>query len=581
MLSNPWDKKIELVVPRWPKRMKEIWFFDASLRIPQIVPSLHLFHASVKTENLSTHMPNLITADSPHIGPAWRSVENSTPPSLPRPRFYTDVKFNLERIDPPPPVLDPLMSWAMDAHWSMGGLSFKRHRLQGRIEGKVERLRTQREQISTKSASDSPAVGSGKKGGTSRVRKSPSPPPPPVALKRRRVVGLIDEEDDEEEVVAPPKRGPVRKLGDDFERVARESGIGAASGGEAGGAVAGRTRSKRVEMGAGADEGKMKKKKKLVKGGRRIGAAVVAATTGKRSSPRLAKSATQEASVRIWWILSFVKQVVGRVEEGPDVLKPEAADLVAAKWCLEQVLLSTVDSLGSGSLRGVGNMGSELEEDFKNFSLSAKEEGGIEIEEDDIRTRMKECSLSLMGSLFGEKRASFLGLKNTLQNIWLTKKPFFSRMVGSNKYQFIFQTTEDRKKVLEGKAWTFDGQYLLLKEWSEENNGYTEEEHKVELWVQIHDLPLHWVTEEVGMKVGKLFGKVVDVVVPEMGGVGGRMVKILVELNLNEPILRGTHLKMGGESKWVSFKYENLQNFCYYCGGLDTQIDRVARKKRI
>ncbi|CAA0830121.1 Unknown protein [Striga hermonthica] len=139
-------------------------------------------------------------------------------------------------------------------------------------------------------------------------------------------------------------------------------------------------------------------------------------------------------------------------------------------------------------------MGSELEEDFKNFNLSAKEEDGIEIAEDDIKARMKECALSLMGSLFGEKRASFMGLKNTMQNIWLTKNPFFSRMVGSNEYQFIFQTEEDRKKVLEGKAWTFDGQYLLLKEWSAENNDYTEEEHKIELWVQIRDLPLHWVT---------------------------------------------------------------------------------------
>ncbi|KAL0443974.1 UNVERIFIED_CONTAM: hypothetical protein Slati_2120100 [Sesamum latifolium] len=56
--------------------------------------------------------------------------------SLPRPRFYTDVKLNDERVDPPLPVMDPLMAWAQEAHWSMGGLSFKRHRLQGRIEAK-------------------------------------------------------------------------------------------------------------------------------------------------------------------------------------------------------------------------------------------------------------------------------------------------------------------------------------------------------------------------------------------------------------------------------------------------------------
>ncbi|XP_057790483.1 uncharacterized protein LOC131007594 [Salvia miltiorrhiza] len=67
--------------------------------------------------------------------------------SLPRPRFYTDVKFNEERVDPSPSVTDPLMAWAEEAHWSMGGLNVKRHRLQGRIEGNVERLRVQREQI--------------------------------------------------------------------------------------------------------------------------------------------------------------------------------------------------------------------------------------------------------------------------------------------------------------------------------------------------------------------------------------------------------------------------------------------------
>ncbi|KAG6429625.1 hypothetical protein SASPL_107677 [Salvia splendens] len=82
--------------------------------------------------------------------------------SLPRPRFYTDVKLNSERVDPPPSVTDPLMSWAQEAHWSMGGLNVKRH--------------------------------------------------------------------------------PVRKLGDDFERVTRESGMASSSGGEIGGGAAARTR---------------------------------------------------------------------------------------------------------------------------------------------------------------------------------------------------------------------------------------------------------------------------------------------------------------------------------------------------
>ncbi|XP_073308703.1 uncharacterized protein [Primulina huaijiensis] len=212
--------------------------------------------------------------------------------SLPRPWIYTDVKLNDERVDPPLPVMDPLISWANEAHWSMGGLSFKRHRLQGRIEGNVNKLRVQLEKELFKKSENQkkPIKGSAySERRFSETSETPSPPPAPVAIKRRRVVGLVEEE----EVHTGTKRGPVRKLGDDFERVARESGMpakGADNNGDGSGAVAGRTRSKRNGADVVVDEVTIKKgKKKLFKGGRRIGAAVLTAVAGLRTSPRLAK----------------------------------------------------------------------------------------------------------------------------------------------------------------------------------------------------------------------------------------------------------------------------------------------------
>lgn len=214
--------------------------------------------------------------------------------SLPRPRFYTDVKLNDERVDPPATVMDPLISWAEEAHWSMGGLSFKRHRLQGRIEGNVIKLRAQREMSFKKSHNS--AVSHPEKSKNGRT-PSPSPPPAPVANKRRRVVGLVDEDEGEKEEGYGSgreiKRGAVRKLGDDFERVARESGMRSKKASPAkkvtvggGEVLTAMTRSKKKEV---MNEEKAKKGKKLGKGGKSVGAAVVtAATSGLRSSPRLA-----------------------------------------------------------------------------------------------------------------------------------------------------------------------------------------------------------------------------------------------------------------------------------------------------
>ncbi|WZY69876.1 hypothetical protein YC2023_002116 [Brassica napus] len=121
---------------------------------------------------------------------------------LPRPRFFDNPKFNSHRVDPPLSVLDPLLSWAREAHWSMGGLNFTRLRLQGRIEGNVDKLRAQLEKSSPLE----------KRSGFD------SPPAAPVAVKRRRYIDLNDEE--EEEICLASIR---RKLSDDFDRVAGES----------------------------------------------------------------------------------------------------------------------------------------------------------------------------------------------------------------------------------------------------------------------------------------------------------------------------------------------------------------------
>ncbi|XP_028761695.1 uncharacterized protein LOC114720232 [Neltuma alba] len=158
--------------------------------------------------------------------------------SLPRPRIYDDVKFNDHRVDPPVSVADPLMSWAHEAHWSMGGISFKRLRLQGKIEGNVNKLRAEREKLFKKlnrsPVAASVPVGSKGENVAGSKRASPvSPPPAPLAAKRRRFLSMIEESNEEEEespeeeevetVNRKVRRRLVKKLGDDFDKVALAS----------------------------------------------------------------------------------------------------------------------------------------------------------------------------------------------------------------------------------------------------------------------------------------------------------------------------------------------------------------------
>ncbi|CAK9157392.1 unnamed protein product [Ilex paraguariensis] len=237
--------------------------------------------------------------------------------SLPRPRIYTDVKFNDDRVDPPVSVLDPLISWAHEAHWSMGGLSFKRLRLQGRIEGSIKKLRAEREKFLKKrkhsETTDRQIGKSSAKDSESNKSSSPSPPPAPIAVKRRRFMALLDEEDDNEGKemmksgdnggglgVRVVKRRLTRKLGDDFDRVAMESGIGEKRGSPVKGSsgwsevVGSRTRGRRSEEGGGSEVVKVVEKlNELKSNGKKLKGNVKGKGSsekgGTRTSPRLAR----------------------------------------------------------------------------------------------------------------------------------------------------------------------------------------------------------------------------------------------------------------------------------------------------
>uniref|UniRef100_A0A453QG72 Uncharacterized protein n=1 Tax=Aegilops tauschii subsp. strangulata TaxID=200361 RepID=A0A453QG72_AEGTS len=158
---------------------------------------------------------------------------------LPRPRVFPG-----DRVDPPAPVTDALLCWARDAHWSMGGLGAKRLRLQGRIEGNLVKLRRTARRDARVSANSAKAA-------KSKVRAAGHGPAPATlddalgsddddsedeaevaaqekAMRREVVDDDEDSESSESEgegvplvtIAAAAKRKRVRKLSDEFDRIA-------------------------------------------------------------------------------------------------------------------------------------------------------------------------------------------------------------------------------------------------------------------------------------------------------------------------------------------------------------------------
>lgn len=105
---------------------------------------------------------------------------------------------------------------------------------------------------------------------------------------------------------------------------------------------------------------------------------------------------------------------------------------------------------------------------LQKFNLQGEEDSGFHLEVGDVKTSQEECQRSLLGKIYGNKVANFTGLKNTLSVMWSFVKPFKIRELGVNFYQFTFDSQQDMIKILHGKAWTFDSQFLVLKPWCDD-----------------------------------------------------------------------------------------------------------------
>lgn len=69
------------------------------------------------------------------------------------------------------------------------------------------------------------------------------------------------------------------------------------------------------------------------------------------------------------------------------------------------------------------------------------------------------------------------------------------------------------------------------------------------MWVQVRGLPNHWMAREVGWKIGKLFPHCLNVIIPKNGSKNGLLMKLLVEVDLEKPLLRGPKLKFDNKSE--------------------------------
>ncbi|XP_050207941.1 uncharacterized protein LOC126657315 [Mercurialis annua] len=189
----------------------------------------------------------------------------------------------------------------------------------------------------------------------------------------------------------------------------------------------------------------------------------------------------------------------------------------------------------------------------------------------------EKAELSLVGKLLTRKPYNLNHLKNAMLSAWKLTKGVIIRDVGDELFVCEFFSKNDRCRIMADGPWNFDKQLILLEPMSGNMQPNNMTLKLCQVWVRIYNLPMNCRGKAAISKIGTKVGRVLEVDGDK--GDSNRYERVRVQLDVSKPIIRGTKvINPLGDICWIPFKYERIQNFCYWCGLLDHLVADCEEK---
>ena len=212
-------------------------------------------------------------------------------------------------------------------------------------------------------------------------------------------------------------------------------------------------------------------------------------------------------------------------------------------------------------------MDEDVVDQMTSLKLMAEEEEDIQVSEEGPVDELEGCVLSLIGKFLTCKPYNRKATKNTLRRAWGLEEGLQISEVGSNLFQFKFQSEYELNRILKGGPCTFDNQLLMLTRWKAGMSANNVALEHASLWIQIWRVPFDMMSPEVASEVGNKIGVVEDVERRWKTDDQKFFLRVRVALSISKPMQRGGFLLgSDGQRHWVTYKYELLPMFCHYCG---------------
>ena len=175
---------------------------------------------------------------------------------------------------------------------------------------------------------------------------------------------------------------------------------------------------------------------------------------------------------------------------------------------------------------------------------------------------------SIFAKFFTKRALNIDVIARTFNPLWRYHSGFKIKSLDDHIILFTFDNKDNVDRILLSEPWSFDKHLVVLQQYEKEMPIYDIKFERASFWDQLHGIPLHYMTLEATLKISNVIGEVSRP--KKFKGVDrGNFLQLKVSIDLSLPLCRGRLISLkDGKQIWVSFKYERLPNFCYWCGRL-------------
>jgi hypothetical protein len=223
-------------------------------------------------------------------------------------------------------------------------------------------------------------------------------------------------------------------------------------------------------------------------------------------------------------------------------------------------------------------MAEEISQKWAKFSLSEEEDEEVAVQAIDFQAVTSKGQLCIVGKLIADRYVSMETIKTHLLQWWRPKGTINFKVIGENLFLINFELGRDKKKVLDGRPWDFEGNLFLVEDFDGRISPSQLSFERASFWVRMFELPLGCMGREVGRKIGASVG-IVEEVDTDGEGIGwGESLRVKISMDLSKPLARGRKMNLEGKVIWIPFQYEKLPKFCFQCGTIRHGQEGCAKK---